>query len=129
MKAIARENRFTETLLTSGHQTFIKFQTDDVLKPTLQVIGIKVLNDVRKRVAMENKSLELEQYSVSKPRNDNIVKHYGNSDHGKNQAFRKSFRKNTGFQNFRMFAKPLINSTNSSDEFNLYGNEICIIRV
>jgi hypothetical protein len=57
------------------------------------------LNDVRKRVAMEKKSLELEQYSVSKPRNDNIVKHYGNSDHGKNKAFRKSFRKNTGFQN------------------------------
>jgi hypothetical protein len=44
-------------------------------------------------------SLELEQYSVSKPRNDNIVKHYGDSDQGKNKAFRKSFRKNTGFQN------------------------------
>ena len=99
VKVITRENRFTETLLTSGHETSIKIQTDDILKPTLQVIGIKVLNDVRKRVAMEKKSLELEQYSVSKPRNDNIVKHYGNSDHGKNKAFRKSFRKNTGFQN------------------------------
>jgi hypothetical protein len=49
-------------------------------------IFFKVLNGVRKRVAMENKSLELEQYSVSKPRNDNIVKHYGDSDHGKNKA-------------------------------------------
>jgi hypothetical protein len=76
VKVITRENRFTETLLTSGHETSIKIQTDDILKPTLQVIGIKVLNDVRKRVAMEKKSLELEQYSVSKPRNDNIVKHY-----------------------------------------------------
>jgi len=99
VKTITRENRFTATLLTSGRQTSIKIQTDDALKPTRQAIGIKVLNGVRKRVAMENKSLELKQYSVSKPRNDNIVQHYGDSDHGKNKEFRKYFHKNTGFQN------------------------------
>lgn len=99
VKAVTRENRFTETLITSGHQTSIKIQTDDVLKPTRQVIGMKVLNGVRKRVAMENNSPELEQYSVIKPRNDIIVKHYGENDHVKSKAFRKSLRKSIGFQN------------------------------
>ena len=29
VKAVTRENRFTETLIASGHQTSIKIQTDD----------------------------------------------------------------------------------------------------
>lgn len=99
VKAITRENRFTEILSTSGHQTSKKSQTDDVLKSTRQVIGIKIVNGVRKSVTLNNNLLELEQYSVTIPRNNNIVKNVGESDHGKNKAFRKSLRKSIGFQN------------------------------
>lgn len=50
VKAITRENRFTEILSTSGHQTSKKSQTDDVLKSTR-------FQSIRKR-NLYNKSLK-----------------------------------------------------------------------